>query len=63
MDRPDPRKHRPPDHTEETAMHHAISYQLAHARLADLRRHAQRATMARAVRRAFATVTVSRGAA
>ena len=50
-------------HTKETAMHHAISYQLAHARLADLRRHAQRATMARAVRRAFAALTVSRGAA
>jgi len=43
---------RPPGHIEETAMHPTISYQLAHARIADLRRHAQRGTLARAARRA-----------
>ena len=31
-------------------MHHAISYRLAQARIADLRRHAQRNTAARAAR-------------
>lgn len=30
-------------------MHHSISYHLAQARLADLRHHAQRGTLARAV--------------
>ena len=30
-------------------MHHTISYHLAQARIADLRHHAQRATLARAV--------------
>jgi NTE family protein len=43
---------RPPGHTEETAMHHAISCQLAQARLADLRQYAQQGTTARAARRA-----------
>ena len=33
-------------------MHPTISYDLAHARIADLRRHAQRDTLARAARRA-----------
>ena len=33
-------------------MHPAISYQLTQARLADLRQHAQRDTLARAARRA-----------
>ena len=33
-------------------MHPTISYQLAQARIADLRFHAQRATLARAARRA-----------
>jgi DNA-binding NarL/FixJ family response regulator len=40
----------PPDRTEETAMHPTISYRLAQARIADLRQHAQRAALARAVR-------------
>ena len=31
-------------------MHHTISYHLAQARIADLRHHAQRATLARAAR-------------
>jgi len=33
-------------------MHHAISCQLAQARIADLRHHAQRESLARAARRA-----------
>jgi DNA-binding NarL/FixJ family response regulator len=33
-------------------MHYTISYQLAQARVADLRRHARRAALARAARRA-----------
>ena len=33
-------------------MHPTISYHLAQARIADLRRHAQRAALARAARRA-----------
>jgi DNA-binding NarL/FixJ family response regulator len=36
--------------TEETAMHPTISYQLAQARTADLRHHAQQAALARAAR-------------
>src|SRR3974390_1567126 len=45
-------RHCPPGRTEETAMHHAISCQLAQARIADLRHHAQRDILARAARRA-----------
>jgi hypothetical protein len=45
-------RHRPPGHTEETAMHPTISYQLARARIADLRHHAQGDTLARAARQA-----------
>jgi NTE family protein len=45
-------KQRPPRPTEETAMHPTISYQLAQARTADLRQHAQRDTLARAAGRA-----------
>jgi DNA-binding NarL/FixJ family response regulator len=40
----------PPDRTEETVMHPTISYQLAQARMAELRQHAQRAALARAAR-------------
>ena len=43
--------HRPPGHTEETAVHHAISCLLAQAHIADLRQRAQRNTLARAARR------------
>jgi DNA-binding NarL/FixJ family response regulator len=39
----------PPDRTEETAMHAPISDDLAQARIADLRQHAHRAALARAV--------------
>src|SRR5215471_5506696 len=35
-------RHRPPGHTEETAMHHVISHQLAQARIAGLRQYARR---------------------
>jgi low temperature requirement protein LtrA len=42
------RKHRPPSHTKETTMHHAISYHLAQARMADLRHRAPRDTQTRA---------------
>ena len=35
-----------PGHTEETMMHHIISYYLAQARIADLRQHAERDTRA-----------------
>jgi NTE family protein len=45
-------RHRPAGHTEEIAVHYAISYHLAQARIADLRRHAQQDILARAVRRA-----------
>jgi NTE family protein len=45
-------KHRPPGHTEEIAVHHTISYQLAQARIAGLRQRAQRDAQARAARRA-----------
>jgi hypothetical protein len=51
-DRPHPRKTLPTDRTEETAVHHTVSYHLVHAHLADLRRQAQQATLARAARRA-----------
>ena len=43
-------RHRPPGHTEDAAMYHTISYQLAQARVADLRHHAHRDTLARAAR-------------
>jgi hypothetical protein len=43
---------RPPGHTEETTMPPTLSYELAQARAADLRLHAQRDTAARAARRA-----------
>ena len=45
-------RHCPPGQTVETAVHHAISYLLAQARIADLRRRAQRNTQARAALRA-----------
>jgi hypothetical protein len=38
--------------TEETAMHHTLSYHLVQARIADLRGQAQRASLSRVVRRA-----------
>ena len=44
-------KHRPPGHTEETAMHHSISYHMAQARIARLRHHAQRDALAGTTRR------------
>ena len=45
-------RHRPPGHTEETAVHDTISYYLAQARIAGLRQHAQRDALARAAGRA-----------
>ncbi len=41
-------------------MHHAITYQMAQARIADLRRHAQRATLARAARPARRELEIDR---
>ena len=39
----------PTGHTEETALHHAISYYLAHARTAALRHHVRSDTWTRGV--------------
>ena len=45
-------RYRSPGRTEEIAMHPTISYHMARAGIADLRRRAQRETLARAARRA-----------